>query len=159
MGKLKKAPEEVQTIVDEISSELGLETYNVDFEAVYVENQKEAAIVKKASTVAEYLAKRDDLVLVMLNEKLFESDVEDKIKYLWLRMAIDTVSYDPEKDKVKIGCPMLAIPVGFYEKLKGAAIDAALLAHYTLKQIEDQEKQKKAEEAAQKKASRKKKRF
>ena len=159
MGKLTKAPEEVQELIREISSELRLEMYGVDFEAVYVEGQKDAVVIKKASKVAEYLTNRDDLVLVMLNEKLFEADVESKVKYMWLRMAIDTVSYDTERDRLVIGCPMINIPVGFYEKYKTAAVESALLAHYTLKQIEDQEKQRKAEEAAQKKASRKKKNF
>lgn len=144
MAKLTKAPEEIQNVVQEISSELGLDVLGVDFEALYTDKQKEAAVVKKASQVAEYFSNRSDLVLVMLNEKLFESGVEEKTKYLWLRMAMDVVSYDTEKDRLIIGCPMISIPVGFYEKFKGAAVDACLLAHYTMKQIADKEKEEKA---------------
>ena len=47
-----------------------------------------------------------------------------------------------------IGCPQITVPVGFYEKYKGAAVESALLGQYTIAQIEE----KKKEEAEQRKA-------
>ena len=72
---------------------------------------------------------------------------------MWLRMEMDKVSYDTEKDKIVIGCPQITVPVGFYEKFKGAAVDSALLGQYTIAQIEE----KKKEEAEQRKALKAKK--
>ena len=69
---------------------------------------------------------------------------------MWLRMEMEKIQYDTEKDKMIIGCPQITVPIGFYEKYKEAAVDTALLGQYTIAQIEE----KKKEEAAQKRAER-----
>jgi hypothetical protein len=46
-----------------------------------------------------------------------------------------------------------------YEKFKGAAVDSALLAQYTLAKIAEKKEQEKAERAAQKKEKGRKKKF
>ena len=75
------------------------------------------------------------------------------MRYQWVRMALEPISYDSEKCKVNIGCPMVTVPVGYYEKFKDVAINAALLQQYTLAQIEQERK----EEEARRKALRTKK--
>ena len=47
-----------------------------------------------------------------------------------------------------IGCPQITVPVGFYEKYKGAAVESALLGQYTIAQIEEKRKQEEAERKA-----------
>lgn len=150
MAKFYKADDDIQEMVEKISSELGLDVLGVDFEALCVERGKEAVSVKRASAVTEYFSKREDLVLVIYNGPMFDL-IEEQDKYLWLRMAMDNVSVDTEKDKIIIGAPSFTIPVGFYEKYKDEAIRAALLQHYTLKQIEDKKKAEKEARAAKKK--------
>lgn len=156
MAKLMKASEEISNMVVEISNELGLAQMGVDFEVLNTAKAKEVVTITKANKVAEILTNRDDLIVVIVYEAAFDR-VDEKTRYMWLRMAMDTISFDNEKDKIILTAPTITVPVGFYEKYKNVAVDNALLAKYTISQIEDEEKQRKAEAAAQKKVKKKKK--
>ena len=165
MAKYSQASEEVENIVAEISSELGLENYGVDFQPLFVNKSKEVCKVVKANELFEYASKREDLVFVVCNQDAFDGTdpqghqyVDEKTKYLWLRTEMEKVSFDTEKDKLIIGCPSITIPVGLYEKYKEEGknevlIQNALLGQYTLAKIE----QDKKEEAERKKALKTKK--
>ncbi len=141
MAKFTKADEEIQEMVNEIATELDLDNF-IDFEALFVSKGRETVTVTKASAIAQYYAKRDDLVLLICKEDVFNA-VDDKTKKMWLRMAMDTVSYDSEKGCINIGCPMITVPYGFYLKYKDEAINAAELSILTNKQIEDKKEQEK----------------
>jgi len=149
MAKFTKASEDIEAIVNDVAQEIGLTNF-MEFEALHMPKAKDVVTVTKASALAEYLSKREDLVLVIVREDAFDL-VDEDTKKLWIRMAMDSVSYDSEKDRITIGVPSITIPVGFYERYKEKAIESALLARYTLSQIEDAEKQRKAEQAGKKK--------
>lgn len=160
MGKFVKASDEIQTLVDEVASELGLAQMGVNFHALCVGKASDVVTVQKASSVAEYYSKEDDLVLVVVFEEAFDKlgfdEEAQKSKYLWIRMALDTVSMD-ENGKILIDKKStITLPIGFYDKFKGSAIDAALLGKYTIAQIEDERKAKKAAEKAAKAGKKKK---
>ena len=150
-----KASEEISNMVVEISNELGLAQMGVDFQVLNTAKAKDVVTITKASKVAEILTNRDDLIVIIVYERAFDR-VDEKTRYMWLRMAMDTISFDVEKDKIILTAPTITVPVGFYEKYKNVAVDNALLAKYTISQIEDEDKQLKAEAAAQKKAKKKK---
>jgi hypothetical protein len=154
MAKFVKASEDIQELVQKVAEERDLDNY-IDFETIHFGKLKEVISVMKASASAEYLSNREDLVLVMIREDVFDK-VDEKTKMMWIRMGLDQVAYDSEKDKVVIGAPSITVPVGFYEKYKDEAVKAALLAKYTIAQIEDEEKEKKAQEKANKKGKKKK---
>jgi hypothetical protein len=164
MAKFFKADESIVKLVDEIANEIGLAQF-VDFETLDVVNLKEVVKIVKANEYAEYLSGREDLILVLVNGEAFdllpdgpdENGVDNK--YMWLRLAMEQIAYDSEKEKIVIGCPKIEVPVGMYEKFKGAAVDSALLAQYTLAQIAEKKEQEKAERAAQKKEKGRKKKF
>ena len=164
MAKFFKADESIVKLVDEIANEIGLAQF-VDFETLDVVNLKEVVKIVKANEYAEYLSGREDLILVLVNGEAFdllpdgpdENGVDNK--YMWLRLAMEQIAYDSEKEKIVIGCPKIEVPVGMYEKFKGAAVDSALLAQYTLAQITEKKEQEKAERAAQKKEKGRKKKF
>ena len=147
MGKYSKASEDIERLVNDISNELGLINYGIDFEPLFVKKAKEVCKIVKANELAEYASKREDLIFVLCYKDAFDL-VDEKTQYMWLRMEMDKVSYDTEKDKMILGCPQITVPVGFYEKYKGAAVESALLGQYTIAQIEE----KKKEEAEQRKA-------
>lgn len=155
MAKFTKASEDIAKIVDEVAAELGYDNF-LDFETLSVPKAKDVVTVSKASSVVEFFSKRDDLILVFVYEKAFDM-VEDKDKYMWVRLALEQIVYDTEKDKVSIGIPSITVPVGCYEKWKNVAVDSALLAQYTISQIKDQEAEEKARKAAEKAAKKKKK--
>ena len=164
MAKFFKADESIVKLVDEIANEIGLAQF-VDFETLDVVNLKEVVKIVKANEYAEYLSGREDLILVLVNGEAFdllpdgpdENGVDNK--YMWLRLAMEQIAYDSEKEKIVIGCPKIEVPVGMYEKFKGAAVDSALLAQYTLAQIAEKKEQEKAERAAQKKEKGRTKKF
>lgn len=149
MKKYSDASEEIDNLVNEISNELGLFNYGVDFLPICVAKAKEVCKVVRANELAEHVSQREDLVFVICYEDAFDL-VDEKTKYMWLRMAMETVSYDTEKMKINIGGPQISVPLGFAEKYGAAAIDSAKLSLYTIAQIEE----KKKEEAAQKRAER-----
>ena len=163
MAKFFKADESIVKIVDEISNELGFFQDGIDFEVLDVVNLKEVVKVVKANEYAEYLSSRENLILILCNgeafemlpEKVEEGEVDNR--YMWLRLAMDQISYDTEKDKITIGCPKIEVPVGCFEKFGKAAVDSALLAQYTLAQMAEKKAQERAERAAQKKEGKKKK--
>jgi hypothetical protein len=164
MAKFFKADESIVKLVDEIANEIGLAQF-VDFETLDVVNLKEVVKIVKANEYAEYLSGREDLILVLVNGEAFdllpdgpdENGVDNK--YMLLRLAMEQIAYDSENEKIVIGCPKIEVPVGMYEKFKGAAVDSALLAQYTLAQIAEKKEQEKAERAAQKKEKGRKKKF
>ena len=162
MAKFFKADESIVKLVDEISHELGLNTYGIDFEVLDVVNLKQVVKVVRANEYAEYLSGREDLILILVNGEVFdmlpatpeEGNIDNR--YMWLRIAMDEISYDSEKEKIVIGAPKIEIPVAVYEKYKAAAVDSALLAQYTLAQLAEKKAQERAEKAAQKKEGKKK---
>lgn len=163
MAKFFKADESIVKLVDKIANELGLAQYGVDFETLDVTNLKQVVKIVKANEYAEYLSSRENLILVLINGEAFdllpESPNEGEVdnRYMWLRLAMDEIAYDSEKDKIIIGCPKIEVPVGCYERFGKSTVDSALLAQYTLAQMAEKKAQERAERAAQKKEGKKKK--
>ena len=158
MAKYSPASAEIEKMVNDIANELQLVLYGVDFQPLFVNRAKEPCKVVKANELAEYASKREDLVFVLCWLDAFEgADAEghpfadDKTKYQWLRMEMEKVSYDTEKDKLIVGCPMVSVPLSYLEKHGEEAINAARLGLYVASQIEEKRK----EEAAAKKAKKK----
>lgn len=148
MAKFYKAEDEVQDLVHTIAGELGLDRF-MDFEALYVPKAKEVVTVQRANKLAEYLSNREDLILVMIFGDVFDQ-FDDQAKYMTVRMAMDVISFDSEKDKIIIGTEMLNIPNGFYEKYKQAAVDTARLGVHAIAQWEDKKKKEKEEKKGKK---------
>lgn len=163
MAKFFKADVSIVKLVDEIMNELGLAQDGIDFEVLDVVNLKQAVKVVRANEYAEYLSDRENLILVLVNGEAFDllpdgpDDNGVDNKYMWLRLALDEVAYDSEKEKIIIGAPKLDVTIGCYEKYGKAAIESSLLAHYTLAQMAEKKAQERAEKAAQKKEGKKKK--
>lgn len=156
MGKYSKASEELEEMVLEISNELGLAHMGIDFQALNVTKSKDVCKVVRANELAEYASKRKDLIFVICYEDAFDL-VDDKTKYMWLRMAMENVSYDSEKDKINIGGPQIIVPLGFSEKYGNLAIDSAKLGLYTIAQIAEKKKEEAERKRAEKESKRKKK--
>ena len=153
MAKFSRCDEDVQNIVHEVASELNLEQF-MDFEALYVPKSKEVVSVSKASAIAEYLSSRSDLILVLIYGDVFDT-VDEKTKYMWIRMAMEQIYFDSEKDKIFIGKDNITLPVSFINKYEKLAVDTALAAYHSIAQIQEKEKEEK-ERKKQEKAEKKK---
>lgn len=158
MSKYSKASEELEKMVNDISMELGLDMYGVDFMPLYIQKSKEVCKVVKANELAEYASNREDLVFVLCYEEAFERTdnmghalVDEKNKYMWLKTEMSKVQFDPEKEKLSIGCPTISVPLSMVEEYGDIAVKSAELGLHVIAQITE----KKKEEAQRKKEEKK----
>ena len=149
------ASPDIQELVQEVANEMGLTQMGVEFQALNIKKSKEVVKVQKANEVTEILSDRETLVVVIVYEEAFDR-VDEKERWMWIRQALDRVTYDAEKDKVSLVTPMVSVPLGFYPKYGNVALQNAELALLTIQQIEDEEKQRKEAEKALKKSKKKK---
>ena len=155
MAKMEIASPEIQELVENVAKEMGLTEIGIEFQALNVSRAKEVVKVQKASEVTEILSNKETLIIVIVYEEAFNR-VTEKDRWMWIRQALDRISYDMEKDKVSLVTPMVSVPLGFYQKYGNVALENAELALLTIQQIEDEAKQRKAEKA---KAKSKKNRY
>lgn len=154
MAKLTMASPDLEKLVHEVAQEMGLTQMGVEFQALNAKKAKEIVKVSKANEVTEILSDKENLVVVIAYEEAFDR-VDEKTRWMWIRMALDCVSYDPEKDKISLSTPTITVPLGFYQKYGNVAVQNAELALLTIQQIQDEEKQRKEAEKALKKARKK----
>lgn len=151
--KYTKATDETIDMVNEISSKLGLDIYGVKFEPVYVKKAKEVCKVVKANDFTKYKAAEEDLVFVVCYEDFFEgidslghayASEEDKKKAL--RLAMEQVSFDPEKERLIIGCSSVLLPVGYCinneDAVKSALYNATIMAKIQQDKKEEEDRKK-----------------
>lgn len=146
MAKMEIASPEIQGLVENVAKEMGLTEMGIEFQALNVSRAKEVVKVQKASEVTEILSNKETLIIVIVYEEAFNR-VTEKDRWMWIRQALDRISYDMEKDKVSLVTPMVSVPLGFYQKYGNVALENAELALLTIQQIEDEAKQRKAEKA------------
>ena len=154
MAKLTMASPDIEKLVQDVATEMGLTQMGVEFQALNTKKAKEVVKISKASEVTEILSDKENLVVVIVYEEAFDR-VEDKDKWMWVRMALDCISYDMEKDKISLNTPIVAVPLGYYQKYGNVAVQNAELALLTIQQIQDEEKEKKNAEKALKKSKKK----
>ena len=145
------ASPDLEKLVQEVAQEMGLTQMGVEFQALNAKKAKEIVKVSKANEVTEILSDKENLVVIIAYEEAFDR-VDEKTRWMWIRMALDCVSYDPEKDKISLSTPTITVPLGFYQKYGNVAVQNAELALLTIQQIQDEERERKEAEKALKKA-------
>lgn len=150
------ASPDLEKLVQEVAQEMGLTQMGVEFQALNAKKAKEIVKVSKANEVTEILSDKENLVVIIAYEEAFDR-VDEKTRWMWIRMALDCVSYDPEKDKISLSTPTITVPLGFYQKYGNVAVQNAELALLTIQQIQDEERERKEAEKALKKARKKNK--
>lgn len=155
MAKLTTASPDIEKLVNDIAQEIGLQQMGIELTTLNVKKSKDVVKVSKANEVTEIISDKENLIVVIVYENAFDR-VDEKTQSMWIRMALDCISYDMEKDKISLSTPTITVPLGFYQKYGNVAVQNAELALLTIQQIEDEEKQRKAEEKANKKERKKK---
>ena len=95
------ASPDLEKLVQEVAQEMGLTQMGVEFQALNAKKAKEIVKVSKANEVTEILSDKENLVVIIAYEEAFDR-VDEKTRWMWIRMALDCVSYDPEKDKISL---------------------------------------------------------
>lgn len=155
-AKLTMGSPDLEKLVQEVASEMGLTQAGIEFTVLNALKSKEIVKVSKASEVTEILSNKEDLVVVIAYEEAFDR-VDEKTRWMWIRMALDCVSYDAENGKISLSTPTITVPLGFYQKYGNVAVQNAELALLTIQQIQDEERERKEAEKALKKARKKNK--
>lgn len=148
------SPEYVDLVKEVVATKSNLNY--IEFQVYNIKKSKKDIIkVQKANELVELALDKEDLVVVSLYERAFDM-VDDQTKRLWIENAINAVRYDMEKEKVVIDAgPTINVGLGMYHAYGDVIIQKLELAALTLQQIEDQDKEKKAQEKAAKKAKKK----
>lgn len=156
MAKLEIASPEIENLVQEVAKEMGLTQNGIKFITFNTRKAKEPIKVFDAKEVVKTILEKENVVVVIVYENAFDR-VDDKTKWMWVRMALDCVSYDFEKDKISLSTPTINVPLGFYQQYGNVAVQNAELALLTIQQLQDEERQRKDAEKEAKKARKKNK--
>ena len=157
MAKIEKASQEIEKMASDVLDEMG---YGQIGEVLVFNMKKsnEVVKIKLADEVTETAIEKEDVIVVFVYEKAFEK-VDKSTQMMWLRSEMDKLSYDYERDKFSLKTPMISLPLSFYQKHGEAAVKNLELAYYTIQQIQEEEKQRKAEEKVLKKSKSKRSKF
>lgn len=140
MGKIYESSDEVKDFVVNIVKSIGLDLV-ASFKVLSVDKQKKLIRVTKASATTEYFAKVNDCVVCYVNEELFFM-LDEEMREILIRDALNGVYYDSEKEKLCILQPDINIFAGTYEKYGEKLVKASECVVLALKQIEEARKKK-----------------
>lgn len=156
MGKLFDSSEYVVEMVSEEVSKVGLESIGITVKTMSLTKAKDIIKVSKANATTEHLAKCDDMVCVYVYEQAFER-LDEEAQRKFVEMAISSVSYDSEKDKINIVSHPYLNLFRMCQKYGEEFVNTIEAGYLAIQQIEDEEREEKErlkEERAAKKASR-----
>ena len=156
MGKLFDSSEYVVEMVSEEVSKVVLESIGITVKTMSLTKAKDIIKVSKANATTEHLAKCDDMVCVYVYEQAFER-LDEEAQRKFVEMAISSVSYDSEKDKINIVSHPYLNLFRMCQKYGEEFVNTVEAGYLAIQQIEDEEREEKErlkEERAAKKASR-----
>lgn len=142
--------ENLVKIVKNISHQYGLDETEVNVEAIRLTKigKSVGEIVKGNDLVKMFTNK--DVIGVALYEEAFLS-VDQPTQEIWIEGLISQISYDYEKEKIKITKPELNISMGMYNKYGKVLLEKEVLAQLTLEQLKEKEQEAKEQEKYEKK--------
>lgn len=145
MGKFSRDLDEIlEKKVKTLAQEMHLTEIGINVEAIRLKkSKKEVGMVLKANDLVTLFTGDESLVAVALYEEAFNR-VDSETQDFWIRNLLSQISYDLEKDKILITKPELQVPLGMYRQFGNIAVQKTELQLITLAQIEDEEKERKA---------------
>ena len=151
MGKLFTTCDDIAELILKQFDETGLEAYGINLKIMSTKKSKDILKVSKASATTEFIIKLDSVIQVCVYEAAFDR-LPDDAKNLLIEMALSTIHYDSEKDK-------LSVDTNPYNQLFNAkrkynaetALNVLELGYSVIEQIEQEEKEKKESEKEAKK--------
>lgn len=145
MGKFSRdLDEDLEKKVKTFAREMHITDWGINVEAIRLKkSKKEIGCVLKANDLVSLFTGDESLVAVALYEEAFMR-VDEQTQDMWIRSLLNQISYDGEKDKIIITKPELQVSLGIYREYGKVAVDKAELQLITLAQIEEEEKERKA---------------
>ena len=155
MAKIILASDEMEKRAQKIAQEMGFGAKGMKLAVLGLNKSKEVTKVAKATEVIEYFSQDQNLILLYIYERAFDK-VDEQTQDLWIKIALNKVCYDMEKDKIEIVDDIRNI-IAMHHQYQDVIIQKIELGLLTIEQIVEEDKQAKAEAAALK-ASHKKRR-
>lgn len=149
MAKLGQVSEETQELVDKIVEEVGL-VHFLNVKCLSISKQKQVVKVSRANPTTEYFGNCPDTVILYIFEAVLDR-LDDEQKEIVLRDAVNQIYYDNDKDKIIVTPPQICATVGGRQKWGNKLIDTLETCVLVMEQIEEEEKERKAEEKKVKK--------
>lgn len=147
MAKIFETSEEFQELINEEFNASGLKTM-INLKVLSISKQKEIIKVMKTSPTTAFQTHND--VLITLFEEALERLPKD-VQHRLVETALSSIWYDSDKDKLNVESNPL-IQVFNMRKKYPTIVDDLEAAYLAIKQLEDEEKERKAAEREAKKA-------
>jgi hypothetical protein len=156
MAKFSFPSKEMEKMIQKVSKELGLESYGIEVMPLNLRKSKVVTKIARAGEIAEIASERSNLLALIVYERAFER-VDEQTQEMWIRIALNKVKYDYEKDKIEIVDDVRNI-IEMSKQYKDVVLQKVELGYLTIEQIleeEREEKERQKEERAAKRAAKK----
>ena len=152
MSKLFKTSDEYVELIENQFAKTGLDTMGINMKVGSTPKAKTLLKVTRIPSVTEFVNESHDTpdILVTVYEQAFDRLTPD-VQNMLVEMALSTVFYDTEKDKLNIESDPYKPLFNMRRKYGDVITDNLELASLAIQQIEDEEKERKEAEKAAKK--------
>lgn len=150
MGKIFNTSEDIVDLIETKFQETNLFNYGITLKIMSVTKAKDIIKVSKASATTEFIAKKDGLVQIFIYEAAFDR-LSDDAKNILVEMALTNIMYDVERDKLSVESNPFNQIFCMRKKYGDRILDDLELSYIIIKQIEEEEKEKKMMEKETKK--------
>lgn len=149
MAKIFETSEAVEDMVFHKFDEVGLNALGINLKVLSTTKAKEVIKVSRTSATTAFLTKKDLQIIIF--EDAFNRLPDDMQERL-VEMTLSNVWYDTEKDKLNVETNPFVQIFNMRKKYPNI-VDDIETAFLTIKQMEDEEKERKAAEKEAKKAA------
>lgn len=157
MANFGEVSQETQELFDKVCNESGLDNF-IDIRIVNTAKSKKLIEVKKCPPLGEYVAKKIQVVCVIVYDKAFER-LTPQMQEILMRDAFNNIQFDSEKDKINIGVPQIVVTCEGRAKWGEDLINAAENGVMAIQQIIEEEVEEKQRLKEEKAAKRKQKQY
>ena len=144
MSKLFKTSDEYVELIENQFAKTGLDTMGINMKVGSTPKAKTLLKVTRIPSVTEFVNESHDTpdILVTVYEQAFDRLTPD-VQNMLVEMALSTVFYDTEKDKLNIESDPYKPLFNMRRKYGDVITDNLELASLAIQQIEDEEKERK----------------
>jgi len=149
MAKIFSTSEDIEELAINKFNETGLAQVGLNLKVMSITKSKNLLKVSRGSATTEFLTGQADTIHMVIYEEAFDR-MDDKSKEMLMEGALSNVSYDSEKDKIIIESNPNVELYRMRRKYPNY-IDVHEAGYLAIRQLEEEEKEKKAAEKEAKK--------
>lgn len=149
MAKIFETSEDIVEMINDKFEETGLAAIGINLKVLSVSKQKEILKIQKTSPTTAFLTKKD--LQIMVYEPAFDR-LSTEMQERLIETLLSNVWFDSEKDKLNIETNPFVQIFNMRKKYPNI-VDYLEAAYLVIKQLEDEEKERKQAEKEAKKAS------